>query len=871
MIDYPIVFVESPRTIPCSATCLKSARWAEFSNFAAVNPGTNLAIRWPDGKTETLVEGGLGAIQDPNVSFDGTKVLFTRWHVASPNANSKGADLYVIDLRSREITQLTRQEWAHPRGLTPSEGVYNIHGAWLPGGKIVFVSNRHSYHPPPEAYQPVSLQLHTIDADGRNIENIGHMNLGSALHPTVLTDGRICFSSLENMGRRNPISWGIWCIWQDGTVWSPLVSAFNGPSSPPGWHFMTQVSDTRLVTELYYNQNQKGFGTFFTLPLYPPLGQPAFGPGTPSPTASAGFPLTFWRVTPRRYFPFQPTGMALLTWWTRLGDDLAAWPSDPADLRKPFVGKVTHPSGAPDNHLLLVWSPGPIGGAGASAAGQTMIDSGLYLLPDTATSQSPADLVIIRNDPAVNEQWPRPVVPYKRIYGIAEPALLRSAPVASLPPGTPFGLIGSSSLYKRESAPYGVVPPDSVTAVSVIPGQGAAKALEEISGTSWNWGGQGSDAGRYTNDDIAELCIVTFEPNVWTPPPVPWGGSKGYPHFSSHAQERLRRLGCIDVHARKTAAPDPDGNPDTSFLAKIPADVPFTFQMLDHDGLVLTTAQTWHQVRPGEQRSDCGGCHAHSQHPTAFDQTQAGQPHWSPSDLTQPGRATTAEFYADIVPALGKCTGCHNSKMLAGNLRLDDMTLIKGLPQAYHTLARTPAYSVPGQARRSLVMWKLFGARLDGWANTHAAGDVDYPSDTTFDHTTALTPTERRTWGTWYDLYAMIALTSTGMRDDTPPTLTLASPKAGRQTEPLRELLLGMHDYGSDLDLSSLRITASGSLGGLAAGSNLAASCQPLAGWRWRCPLPTALTAVDPTTLKVQIQDRAGNRSTIERTFSIGR
>ena len=32
------------------------------------------------------------------------------------------------------------------------------------------------------------------------------------------------------------------------------------------------------------------------------------------------------------------------------------------------------------------------------------------------------------------------------------------------------------------------------------------------------------------------------------------------------------------------------------------------------NGLVLNMAQTWHQVRPGEVRTDCGGCHAHSQH-----------------------------------------------------------------------------------------------------------------------------------------------------------------------------------------------------------------------------------------------------------------
>ena len=29
-------------------------------------------------------------------------------------------------------------------------------------------------------------------------------------------------------------------------------------------------------------------------------------------------------------------------------------------------------------------------------------------------------------------------------------------------------------------------------------------------------------------------------------------------------------------------------------------------------------AQTWHQLRPGEVRNDCGGCHAHSQKPTLF-------------------------------------------------------------------------------------------------------------------------------------------------------------------------------------------------------------------------------------------------------------
>src|SRR6185436_6888111 len=50
--------------------------------------------------------------------------------------------------------------------------------------------------------------------------------------------------------------------------------------------------------------------------------------------------------------------------------------------------------------------------------------------------------------------------------------------------------------------------------------------------------------------------------------------------------------------------------------------------------MVLNMAQTWHQVRPGERRNDCGGCHAHSQKPTDFYQTMAAKADYVPWDLT---------------------------------------------------------------------------------------------------------------------------------------------------------------------------------------------------------------------------------------------
>ncbi len=118
-------------------------------------------------------------------------------------------------------------------------------------------------------------------------------------------------------------------------------------------------------------------------------------------------------------------------------------------------------------------------------------------------------------------------------------------------------------------------------------------------------------------------------------------GPKSGRLFHSHAMERLRILGEIPVRKfarsgrlqpaaqdrlKPVTTNDPDGNPDTSFLAKIPADTAFTFQTLDKRGMVLNMAQTWHQLRPGEVRHDCGGCHAHSQKPTEFDLTAAAKP-----------------------------------------------------------------------------------------------------------------------------------------------------------------------------------------------------------------------------------------------------
>src|SRR5207244_8661273 len=109
-----------------------------------------------------------------------------------------------------------------------------------------------------------------MDDDRGNDECIGHLNLGMALHPVILKDGRIMFSSLESQGLRSHHLWGIWSIHPDGTRWGPLFSAFEiGNGTSDSAHFQTQLSDGHIVFESYYNLNNFGFGSLYKFPPQP--------------------------------------------------------------------------------------------------------------------------------------------------------------------------------------------------------------------------------------------------------------------------------------------------------------------------------------------------------------------------------------------------------------------------------------------------------------------------------------------------------------------------------------------------------------------------------------------------------------------------
>lgn len=110
--------------------------------------------------------------------------------------------------------------------------------------------------------------------------------------------------------------------------------------------------------------------------------------------------------------PFSPHGILPLTPLVPAGDV----PSNLAILRQsasPRVGKFSHPSDAPDNHLLTVWSAGPLnhkfGPLGLATPRRRQVCSRIRLSID-----EPGQMWLIKNDPKYKEQWPRALVPYRR-------------------------------------------------------------------------------------------------------------------------------------------------------------------------------------------------------------------------------------------------------------------------------------------------------------------------------------------------------------------------------------------------------------------------------------------------------------------------
>ena len=163
------------------------------------------------GKVTTLWESSTGVARDPDVRFDGKKIVFAMrpdgsrpYHIFEMNADGTG------------LVQLT---------FGPNAS--DIDPCYLPDGRIVFASTRDPKYC--GCNRHIQANLFVMDADGANVRQIGRNNLFES-RPSVMDDGRILYDRWEYVDRHFGPSFGLWTVRPDGTrhdlfygnnAWSP--------------------------------------------------------------------------------------------------------------------------------------------------------------------------------------------------------------------------------------------------------------------------------------------------------------------------------------------------------------------------------------------------------------------------------------------------------------------------------------------------------------------------------------------------------------------------------------------------------------------------------------------------------------------------
>ncbi len=169
-------------------------------NDGAFTPGAALKVLdlQAGGAITTLLDLPAGVLRDPEVHFDGRRVLFSMRTNAADSYH-----LYEMDLDGRRLRQLT---------FAPEAD--DLDPMYLPDDSIVFSSTREPKYC--MCNRHIMANLHRMEADGANIHQIGKSTLYEG-HPTLMPDGRVLYDRWEYVDRNFGDAQALWTVNPDGT------------------------------------------------------------------------------------------------------------------------------------------------------------------------------------------------------------------------------------------------------------------------------------------------------------------------------------------------------------------------------------------------------------------------------------------------------------------------------------------------------------------------------------------------------------------------------------------------------------------------------------------------------------------------------
>jgi hypothetical protein len=223
VIDYPIAYVKRPTPLDTQAMPPVPAQ-EDTTDPLFFGAGGDLYLRnrasvsASETNITNGITGGTGDVKDVDVSYDGTKLVFAlRLEDLAPNDDTIPPptwNIYEYDVTTKQLRRVIQDD------LTAEEGD-DIDPHFLADGRIIFSSTRqqhskklrvdegpinnidtHNFSALDEARNNNAFVLHIMADDGSNIKQVS-FNESHDLDPVVLTSGEIIFSRWDNASGLN--------------------------------------------------------------------------------------------------------------------------------------------------------------------------------------------------------------------------------------------------------------------------------------------------------------------------------------------------------------------------------------------------------------------------------------------------------------------------------------------------------------------------------------------------------------------------------------------------------------------------------------------------------------------------------------------
>ncbi len=511
------------------------------------------------------ITSGMGDVRDLDVSPDGTKLVFSLRLPLNPNQDNTAVTqpnwhIYQYDATTQSVTQLTNDD------ITAG---HDIGAHYLPDGRIVFASTRQIatqsilLNEGRPQYQAVTdngpkeqaiFLLHVMNADGTQMQQIS-LNTNHDFAPSVLNNGQIVFSRWELTNGTNQIS--LYRTNPDGTG---LELYYGANSHATG----ANIAGTNNNVVQFLNARQRPDGTL--LAIVRPFEGTQLG-GDIVQIDATGFVEI--------HQPSSATGAA------GTAQSSATTLGVTTDANMPSMGgrfASVYPLYDGTNRMLVSWSP--------------------CLVLDTTVTPAATAVCTAANTSGTKVQ-PAPPQYTLWIYDFDAGTL---SPVLSADLGTM--IVDPVILQARTPPAAKYAAPTPTTAAQTMASNGVG--LLDIS-SAYDFGG-----------------IDTANPSIAAQ------ADPGQVYYYQRPYRFIRVQKAVEIPGKTVRKIDDSAfgplgraqgmreilgyapiQPDGSVQIQVPANVPFTIDIVDANARRVIPVQhtSWLQLLPGETKS-CNGCHS---------------------------------------------------------------------------------------------------------------------------------------------------------------------------------------------------------------------------------------------------------------------